>query len=295
MEHLHPSVRDTVSLPESERIAAIEGDRWVGYTRAIEILNVLQDLFNHAKSNRVPGMLITGRTNNGKTMILKRFMREHPVQGGDGEQTATIPVVFAQCPAMPSESRLYDELLDGMGMPNLASYTVGRKRRIITDMLATFDTRMLIVDEIQHLSAAGAVKQREFLNALKLLSNQLQIPLVVSGTQEAYNAIQHDPQLENRFHPQLLPLWKPNREFMSLLASLEMLTPLAKPSSLTANEMANALYAASEGVLGELCSAVRACAKLAVQNGEERITPKLLKESGWKSPTERAKLARQLR
>ncbi|WP_449400371.1 TniB family NTP-binding protein [Chryseobacterium wanjuense] len=36
------------------------------------------------------------------------------------------------------------------------------------------------------------------------MSNELQVSLICSGTREAFNAIQTDPQLTNRFEPKVL-------------------------------------------------------------------------------------------
>ena len=44
-------------------------------------------------------------------------------------------------------------------------------------------------------------RQRELLNLLRYLGNELRIPLACLGTREAYLAIRTDDQLENRFEP----------------------------------------------------------------------------------------------
>jgi hypothetical protein len=49
--------------------------------------------------------------------------------------------------------------------------------------------------------AGPLLRQRQFLNVIKHLGNELQIPIVAAGTQDAFNAIQTDPQLANRFAP----------------------------------------------------------------------------------------------
>jgi hypothetical protein len=68
-------------------------------------------------------------------------------------------------------------------------------------MLETIDVKMLIIDEI-HNVLAGPL--------LKYMGNERQIPLVAAGTHDAFNAIQIDPQLANRFEPALLPRWSMN-------------------------------------------------------------------------------------
>jgi hypothetical protein len=47
------------------------------------------------------------------------------------------------------------------------------------------------------------------------------VPLVGIGTAEAIRAVQADPQLANRFNPEILPKWKLDQEYLRLLASFE--------------------------------------------------------------------------
>lgn len=64
--------------------------------------------------------------------------------------------------------------------------------------------------------------QRHFLNVLKHLSNELQIPITAIGTHDAFNAVHTDPQLANRFEPALLPRWTMGNDYLRLLASFEV-------------------------------------------------------------------------
>ena len=67
---------------------------------------------------------------------------------------------------------------------------------------------MIVIDEIHNILAGPKKMQLEFLNVLRFLGNSLQIPLVCVGTKDAYLAIRNDAQLENRFEPFILPVWK---------------------------------------------------------------------------------------
>jgi hypothetical protein len=54
---------------------------------------------------------------------------------------------------------------------------------------------------------------------------------VAVGTRDAFNAIQTDPQLTNRFEPELLRRWTMTDDYLRLLASFEIAFPLARPRS----------------------------------------------------------------
>ena len=130
-------------------------------------------------------------------------------------------------------------------------------------------------------------RQRQFLNVLKYLGNELKIPLVGVGTIDAVRAIQTDPQLTNRFDPITLRRWQMNREWQMLLSSFERILPLRKPSQLAELSLATALLAWSEGTIGELASLLRTAAKAAIETGEECITEGLLKQIDWTPPSSR--------
>ena len=95
------------------------------------------------------------------------------------------------------------------------------------------------------------------MNAIKYLSNELQIPLVAVGTLEAVRAIQADPQLASRFYRTELPLWCMGREYRKLLASFERMLPLKRPSQLAKAPLATKLLAVTEGTIGELSTLLK--------------------------------------
>jgi hypothetical protein len=122
----------------------------------------------------------------------------------------------------------------------------------------------------------------------KYLGNDLQIPLVGLGTQEALRAIQTDAQLANRFKPVPLPRWRMNREFLRLLASFEQTLPLRQPSRLIEKPLAQKLLVQSEGSLGELSALLTTAAIYAVETEIEHINEAVLNRSTRDSYTQAA-------
>ena len=151
--------------------------------------------------------------------------------------------------------------------------------------------RALVIDELHNLLAGRSDTRREFLNVLRYLGNQLRIPLVGVGTQEAYLAIRSDEQLENRFEPFTLPSWQPDDAARSLLASFAASYPLHRPSRLDTSQMAEYLLARSEGTIGELAALLTAAADAAITSGIEQITDTTLAMADYRGPTERRHLS----
>jgi len=287
ISHLHPSAQTVALLPNAERIAHIRADRWIGYTKAQQALARLEDLFTRPQRQRMPNLLLIGPTNNGKSMIIEKFRRAH--QREPVEQTAheTIPLLIMQMPSDPSIARFYTMLLTALHAPLRPRARVAELESLALKILRMTAVRMLVIDELHNMLAGSGSMQREFLNLLRFLGNELRIPIVGVGIREAYLAIRSDDQLENRFEPFLLSVWREGKEFMALLASFAVSFPLRRPSDLQNTELARSILARTEGTIGEISTLLTHAAIAAVESGEEAITAKTLRLAAYESPTER--------
>jgi hypothetical protein len=287
LNHLIPSAQKTAQLPGAERIARIRADRWIGYTQAQKALAKLEDLFTHPERQRMPNLLIVGPTNNGKTMLVEKFRRQHPVTTSDDTQTEQIPILAMQMPSDPTISRFYTMLLYSLNAPSFGSRRVSDLEELSLRILRQVGLRMLVIDELHNVLAGSGPQQRQFLNLLRFLGNELRIPLVCVGTKEAYLAIRSDDQLENRFEPFSLPLWTLDDEFSSLLASFAAVLPLRRASQLHLPDIAHYILSKSEGTIGEITTLLTRSAILAIETGSECIDRKILGLVDYSSPTER--------
>ncbi len=289
LSHLHPDAREAALLPGPERLRYVRSDRWIGYTRATQALGRLEALFGWPPRLRMPNLMLTGPTNNGKSMIIEKFRRAHPpVSRPDREE---IPVLVVQMPSDPAVTRFYTALLAATGAP-----LQGRQSRLpdleqlALRVLRATGVRVLVVDELHNMLSGRGDRRREFLNLLRFLGNELRIPLVGAGTRDAYLAIRADGQLENRFAPFTLPPWEPGPDACSLLASFAASFPLRRPSRIATDEMAAYLLTRSEGTIGELAALLTDAAVAAIESGEEAISQRTLLLAPYVGPTERRRL-----
>jgi hypothetical protein len=132
--------------PREERIAKIRGGRWIRYPLADRIGAKLEELLLQPKTHRMPNLLIVGETNNGKTAMLSRFVRQHPPQEGDGEMASCIPVIAMEAPPVPDERRFYAEILRQVFAPFRASKSAGQLQYEVLRLLATVEVKLLIID-----------------------------------------------------------------------------------------------------------------------------------------------------
>jgi len=292
--HLSENAQAALELSVEERLDRIRRPRWIGYTRAKKLLDKLDDLLTHPKTHRMPNLLIVGDTNAGKTMLANRFVQLHPADKTLGGEAVIVPVSAIQAPPGPDEGRFYNAILEALATPYNPRERVAQQQIQVLRMLKRIGIQMLIIDEVHNVLTGSVTKQRQFLNVLKYLGNDLQITLVGLGTKEALRALQADPQLANRFEPAALPPWQLDQEFQMLLASFERALPLRQPSGLADEKLARKLLALSEGSLGELSVLLTSAAVYAVRSGTERIDEKVLAAIDWVPPSERRRRAERL-
>jgi hypothetical protein len=153
--HLHESVRRVALLPAAERLRYVRADRWIGYTRAAKALAQLEDLLVWPEKQRMPNLLLIGPTNNGKSMIIEKFRRSHPVVShADREE---IPVLAVQMPSDPKVTRFYNALMAAMGAPmRPGRATLTLLEQLTLRLLRETGVQMLVIDEL-HNVLAGTV------------------------------------------------------------------------------------------------------------------------------------------
>jgi hypothetical protein len=287
LSHLAPAVQATALLTDEERITHIRTDRWIGYTKAKRALADLEELLFWPQRQRMQNMLLIGPTNNGKSMIIERFRREHISRLSEDGSREIIPVVVMQMPSDPSVIRFYTMVLHSMNMPLVRRRRAAELEFMALRLMRTINVRMLIIDELHNMLAGGPGMRGEFLNLLRFLGNELRIPIIGVGTEDAYRAIRSDDQLESRFRPFVLPRWEPGNELMSLLASFAASFPLRRPSRLHSREMASYILTRTEGTIGEMATLLSRAAIAAIESKEEAINERTLALAEYDNPTER--------
>lgn len=263
---------ELLGTTDEERLAHIDKPIFIPYKHASEMLAEMEDLLVHPKTNRMPNILIVGRSNNGKTEILKEFLKRHPAEDRREFDSVYAPVVYIQSPPGPTEHIFLNKLLMMLGATVKQNDSSDRKLMQLLEILPRIQTKILMVDELNALLAGSVTKQRFFLNMLKYISNELQISIVAAGTAEAEHAVRSDAQIRSRFPLRTLPRWQEGDDFKKLLYNFEYVLPLKQASEIYKSEMASKLYGLSEGVIGELARILRSAAKHAIKTKDERIT-----------------------
>lgn len=295
MKHLHDKTREIVlNSSDKERIASTRKFKWIGYTEATKIMKKLDVLMNYPRSHRMPNMLLVGDSNNGKTVLLNRFSRLNESYLKSDTNELVCPTIMIQAPPEPDEKRFYNSILEALYAPYKSSEKIEMRQTRVIHLLKKVETKMLIIDEIHHVLAGNMSKQRTFLNVIKYLSNELKISIVCSGTRDAFNAIQTDPQLANRFVPTVLKKWKNDENYLRLLASFETVLPLKEASLLVEPSLSKKILLKSEGLIGEISKILELSTILAIESGIEKINKNIIDNIDYISPGDRRKMIHKI-
>lgn len=283
-----------LSAEDSDRIYRLREDSWIGYDRAVQVRAQIESLLNRPKSHRPQNIALLGESNNGKTMLIRNFCRRHnPPDDPNLEQTI-LPALHVQTPGGPEEWRLYYKILLHLNAAGSSKEPVDSMLYRIATILKHLQTRILFLDDFFN-AAAGTPKQRSrFLNGLRNLSTEIEIPIVIAGVPESLHILSSDPSIINRFTPVYLVKWKEDQleNFARLVLSLEAQLLLKRPCNLMTTNALHGLLAFSEGLIGEVVAILRLLAESAIRSGTEMIdetmiTKKNLARLGWVAPSDR--------
>ena len=273
------------------RIRRIRSPRYVDYEAGNAILNRLAWLYNHPKAVRPPCSLIYGDTNNGKTALAYKFVRDFSPRE-DSPEYGKRPVVYVHAPPFADLNSFYDAILRSLKAPYRSTARAQAKWDQLLQLLAAVGTRVLILDEVNNL-LIGKVDQRSMvLNSLKSLSNELKIPVVAMGTQDAVRVFQTDQQLGNRFEPIGIPRWALSKDYAVFIARYVQRLELKQESNFRSKELVGRIHGMSEGLTGETCKLLALAAEMAVHTGREIIDMGTLDQVPWVMPSERRRAAR---
>ena len=274
---MHPDAREMLHKSPEDRIHYVLQDRWLPYPLADQILNKLELYLSMPSKIRAPSILITGDSHCGKSSLVRHFRDLHPPT--DGVNEPSCPVYYLDsCPPEPDEGRLYEDILKDLMIPFRYSDRPAKKMDEVLWQFQQIEAKMIILDEIGHSLSGSALKQRVFMNSIKMLHNKMHVPIILVGTTEAQYVIDSDKQSASRFKTELLPRWEYDIEFQRFLARFELTLPLHKSSMLAEPKLSKLIYdTANSGCIGDYIDLVSVAAIMAINTGSERITEKEIK------------------
>ncbi|UZJ58071.1 TniB family NTP-binding protein [Pseudomonas sp. KU26590] len=271
-EHLHESRRYALTLSTEERCKIIRQDIKVDTEHLLTVSNIVHNMLSILRgSMEAPCLIVSARSNHGKTTIC------NAVRGMNASWRHKIRyVTFVKDTEKVKPTA---KLLTALGMePGKAGIPIS----MVAEYCIANDIRGMFMDEF-HDSLKGLSKgdQDTFLSLLRGLTGApAYLSFFVFGIDEALNALAIDTQYIRRFELYELTPWSRNdAEYLNFLDTWEEIVPLAKRSHLSSKPIADYIYANTMGVIGNICTLLRAAACLAVVWGDEKITLESLQAS----------------
>lgn len=273
LNHLHPDIRERALATQTDRISNLTEFIWVGYELAFKAIDQMKLMMDIANADETKNALFSAAPNWGKTALLERFKKLHGDGSIDDEDRPHRPVISIEAPEIPEIKSLYMAILDEFHAPYRANDHRSVLKKDVLRLMRTCNVRLLLIDELHSILSGSTVNQRQVMNGIKTLTNQLNIPIVAFGTKVAVSVLHMDDQHAKRFRVYKIDQWEKPSEFQQFLVEFESVLPLRKPSYLSSKEMAAKIFASThKGVIGEVKHLLTGCAKIAILDGTEVIT-----------------------
>lgn len=272
---LHPAAEKVLHALPRDRMAMIIRDHVIHYPALDNILTAAEWMVYEPRQTRARGLIVVANRGNGKTSLAKLIHGRFNTY-----DTLDMPCVLriSICGVRDPRS-FYGRILEELGSPARISHRLSDRELLVQRLLRGVDCRLLILDEVQDVLLGSEREQQRALEGIKLLMNELSLPILAFGTDKAGQGFGADPHLQARFTQFAMPTWKPDNTLASFLATYERLLPLKEASNLAAEDKVAYLSKASEGVLGKIVTRVQNAALAAIVDGSERITLSSLKSA----------------
>lgn len=275
-EHLDQQARELLDADASTRIRYIQRDRFIIYSPIDTVLGLMQEFVERPVSIRPPCLALVGDAGSGKSTLVRELERRYQ----DPNDPSTQRVVYFVADAYPDIPVLQRALMSAMDIP--APLSVHRQRWVADDLiqraLAERGTRLVVIDEIQHLKNLKTRDQTRTWDWVKWISTSTQVSIVCTGISGFESMVHDEGQLETRFTIAHLPRWTKGTMFAQFLTAFERSLPLERPSKLAHPDMQEALLQESAlkeripGITHGICQVIEHAAIAAIDSGDERIT-----------------------
>lgn len=241
----------------------------------------LLTLLNRREISARRGLIVSGQQTTGKTTALKQLGRTHelmvreryPSRSGD-----RIPVVYVTTPPKGSPRKLAMEFARFLGLPPVRrGYNTTDIADAVCQVMLAAQVDLVLIDELHNLNLATSAGE-DMSDHLKYFTEHLPATFAYAGIdleRRLFTGVR-GKQIAGRCVLVSTGAYPCDAEWKGLVATLETALRLHRhePGSLTRS--ARYLHHRTGGMIGSLSHLVRAAAQLAILEGGEAITRKLL-------------------
>lgn len=234
-------------------------------------------------------MALVGVSGSGKTRAIKRILTQYPQCISHKQYNLTqIPWIFVESPNDGSVKELctgffraVDRVLGGNDfVKRFGGDRVTGPRRIfeVAQTARLFGIGLIVLDELQHIRAAGTTGSEKLLNALVTLVNASESPILMVGTSSARHLLQSDFRQAKRASGLGGLDWDRSEmddELRFLFKEIWRYQWTAEESPYT-EEIERVLYDKTQGVIDLVVKLYVLAQYRAIAIGFEKVTPELI-------------------
>jgi hypothetical protein len=227
------------------------------------------------------GLIVSGAQTTGKSTALKQLGRTHELmlrERHPGRFDGRIPVVYVTTPPKGSPRKLASEFARFLGLPEIKrGFNTTDIADAVCRVLTAAKVDLVLVDEIHNLNLATSAGE-DMSDHLKYFTEHLPATFVYAGIDVEHKLFTgvRGKQIAGRCVLIKTGAFPYQDEWRSMVATLEDALRLHRhqPGVLIRN--AKYLHGRTGGMIGSLSHLIRGAAQLAIVEGDEAITRKML-------------------
>jgi hypothetical protein len=240
----------------------------------------LLTLLNRRETGARRMLILSGPQTTGKTTALKQLGRTHELRLREkyrGRSSDRIPVVYVSAPPKGSPRKLASEFARFLGLPPIKrSYNTNDITDAVCEILIQSRVELVLVDEIHNLNLATTAGE-DMSDHLKYFNEHLPATFVYAGIDvpQKLSGVRGAQILGRSVVIDTAPI-PYGDEWHAMIATLEDSLRLHRHKPGTLQRNARYLHRRTSGMIGSLSHLIRGSAQLAILEGQEAITRKLM-------------------